>query len=106
MRRKRTFLVLMFVLFMVLGGLAGFVAQDQVNFSVVSIKPSPDNFPGMVIRQLGNGGYSAQKVVLVALLTSAYGVSPQRILGLPSWGTRIDTTSRPAMNLETIRRRH
>jgi len=61
------------------------VGQGNPNFTVASIKPSADDFPGMVIRQLGNGGYSAQKVVVLALLTSAYGVSPQRILGLPSW---------------------
>lgn len=57
-----------------------------MNFTVVSIKPSPDNNPGMVIRQLPNGGYSSQKITLGALLTSAYGVSPDRIIGMPNWG--------------------
>jgi uncharacterized protein (TIGR03435 family) len=84
-------------------------AQEPPQFTVISVKPSPDNLPGMVVRQLGNGGYSGQKIPLVALLTSAYGLSPQRIVGLPSWANtdRYDIEARyeprdqpiPPMNL-------
>src|SRR5262249_15965165 len=72
------------------------LAQKQPNFTVISIKPSPDNNPGMVIRQIPNGGYSSQKITLGALITSAYGVSPDRIIGIPTWGKtdRYDITAR------------
>jgi uncharacterized protein (TIGR03435 family) len=83
--------------------------QEVPKFTVISVKPSADNLPGMVVRQLGNGGYSGQKIPLVALLTSAYGLSPQRIVGLPSWANtdRYDIEARyesrdqpiPPMNL-------
>jgi uncharacterized protein (TIGR03435 family) len=61
------------------------VAQDEPNFTIASIKPSADNDPGMVVQQLPNGGYSGRKIPLVALLTSAYGISPERIIGAPNW---------------------
>jgi hypothetical protein len=44
-------------------------AQDDQRFAVASIKRSPDNDPGMVVRFLPNGDYSARKVPVIALLT-------------------------------------
>jgi uncharacterized protein (TIGR03435 family) len=48
----------------------------------------------MVVRPLSNGGYSARKVPVLALLTSAYGLSPDRIVGAPSWPDRYDIEAR------------
>jgi uncharacterized protein (TIGR03435 family) len=85
MRRTRGLVSLVFFS-LVAVGISYTLGQDHVSFTVASIKPSGDNFPGMVIRQLPNGGYSAQKITLGALLTSAYTVSPQRLIGIPNWG--------------------
>src|SRR5215472_5475110 len=86
------------------------LAQEQPNFTVISIKPSPDHNPGMVIRQLPNGGYSSQKITLGAVITSAYGVSPDRILGIPTWGktdrydieARYESRDQPAPRLNLL----
>lgn len=88
MRQKRIFMVLALTSFAVTltHPMTEVLAQEKPNFTVISIKPSPDNNPGMIIRRLPNGGYSSQKITLGALLTSAYGVSPDRIIGIPNWG--------------------
>jgi len=86
------------------------LAQEALNFTVISIKPSPDNNPGMVIRQLPNGGYSSQKITLGALLTAAYAVSPDRIIGIPNWGktdrydieARYESRDQPAPRLNLL----
>jgi uncharacterized protein (TIGR03435 family) len=70
------------------------IATDESRFTVISIRPSSDNEPGMAVRPLPNRGYSARKVPLIALLTSAFGVSPQRIVGVPPWLDRYDIEAR------------
>ena len=70
------------------------VSDDEPRFTVVSIRPSSDNEPGMAVRPMPNSGYSARKVPLMALLTSAFGVSPQRIVGVPPWPDRFDIEAR------------
>lgn len=110
MRQKCRCVLVLSVFLGIVGLVECVVGQEYANFTVASIKPSADNFPGMVIRPLGNGGYSAQKVVLLALLTSAYGISPQRIVGLPNWGNtdrydieaRYERRDRPAPQLNLL----
>lgn len=111
MRREGIFIVLISSLFTVTTAMMGPVlAQDQPNFTVISIKQSPDNNPGMVIRQLPNGGYSSQKITLGAVLTSAYGVSPDRVIGIPNWGktdrydieARYELQDQPAPRLNVL----
>jgi uncharacterized protein (TIGR03435 family) len=70
------------------------IANDAPRFTVISIRPSGDNEPGMAVRPMPNRGYSARKVPLIALLTSAFGVSPQRIVGVPPWLDRYDIEAR------------
>ena len=69
-------------------------AQDGPRFSVASIRPSVDNEPGMAVRALPDGGYIGRKVPLMALLTSAFGVSPDRVVGAPGWPDRWDIQAR------------
>lgn len=68
--------------------------NGEPRFTVTSIRPSSDNEPGMAVRPMPNRGYSARKVPLIALLTSAFGVSPQRIVGVPPWPDRYDIEAR------------
>jgi uncharacterized protein (TIGR03435 family) len=69
-------------------------AQPQPAFTVASVRPSADNEPGMSVRPLPSGGYSARKVPLIALLTSAYGLSPERVINAPAWPDRYDIEAR------------
>jgi uncharacterized protein (TIGR03435 family) len=69
-------------------------AQSEPRFTVASIRPSADNEPGMSARPLPNGGYSARKAPLIALLTSAYGLSPERVINAPAWPDRYDIEAR------------
>jgi uncharacterized protein (TIGR03435 family) len=46
------------------------------------------------VQQMPNGRYSARKVPVIALLTSAYNLSPERIVGAPSWRERYDIQAR------------
>src|SRR5205085_7831057 len=73
-----------FVLTLTLG-LATSTAQEVPRFTVASIKPSADNEPGMVVQPMAAGRYYARKVPLIALLTAAYDLSPDRIVGAPQW---------------------
>lgn len=71
-------------------------AQQPLRFSVVSIKPSVDNGPGMKNEPRANGDYSVRKVTLSALLAGAYNIPSSRIEGVPSWWktTRFDIDAR------------
>ena len=60
-------------------------AQDLPRFSVVSIKPSADNGPGMKTEHRANGNYSVRKMTLSGLLAGAYDMPSSRIEGAPSW---------------------
>jgi uncharacterized protein (TIGR03435 family) len=68
--------------------------SQEPQFSVVSIRPSTDNLPGMAFRPMPNGGYSGHKVTVLALLTSAFEVSPRRVVGAPLWPDRYDIEAR------------
>src|SRR4051812_48301646 len=79
-----TFVILAFVASVCL-------AQEQPRFAVASIRQSADNEPGMQVRFTPNVGYSGKKLPIVALLTSAFKVSPHRIIGVPAGPERYDT---------------
>jgi uncharacterized protein (TIGR03435 family) len=68
-------------------------AQELARFTVVSIRPSADNDPGMVVQPVPNG-YSGRKIPVIALLTSAYGLSVDRVIGAPQWPDRYDIQAR------------
>jgi uncharacterized protein (TIGR03435 family) len=69
-------------------------AQGEPRFTVASVRPSSDNEPGMVAQSLPGGRYSARKVPLMALLTSAFQLSPDRVIGAPAWPDRFDIEAR------------
>jgi uncharacterized protein (TIGR03435 family) len=89
MKRLQCFGVCVLALTVVLAS-----AQDEHRFTVASVQPSADNNPGMVVPQMPPGRYSARKVPVIALLTSAYGLSPERIVGAPQWPDRYDIQAR------------
>lgn len=72
---------------------ANAAAQEQPCFAVAAITPSADNEPGMVVRPRPDG-YSGRKIPVIALLTSAYGLSPARIVGAPKSIERYDIEAR------------
>ena len=69
-------------------------AQGEERFNVASIKPSAENGPGMTVQPRADLGYSGRKVPIIALLTSAYELSPERIVGAPGWTERYDIEAR------------
>lgn len=69
-------------------------AQDEPRFTVASIKPSVDNEPGMAFHAAPKGAYSATKITVLALLTAAFGVSPDRVIGAPPQTQRYDVDAR------------
>jgi uncharacterized protein (TIGR03435 family) len=68
--------------------------QGDERFTLVSIKPSADNGPGMAVQPRADAGYSGRKVPIIALLTSAYELSPERIVAAPRWTERYDIEAR------------
>src|SRR3954464_4311865 len=60
-------------------------AQDPPLFTVVSIKPSPDNEPGSRVEPRARGDYTVRKMTLSGLLSGAYGIPVNRIDGAPAW---------------------
>jgi len=69
------------------GAASGVPAADDL---IISVRPSSDNDPGMTIVPSAAGSYAARKVQVIALLTSAYGLSPGRVIGAPAWPDRFD----------------
>jgi uncharacterized protein (TIGR03435 family) len=70
-------------------------AQETPRFTVASIQRSADDGPGMAVQPMAEGRYFARKVPVIALLTAAYELSPERIIGAPAWrGERYDIQAR------------
>lgn len=74
-------------------GLSAFSIQAQVasqpsgEFDVASVKRSPPGQPGAIYHTPG-GRFKATGLTLLSLISFAYDVSDDRVVGLPPWGSR------------------
>jgi uncharacterized protein (TIGR03435 family) len=68
---------------------------DQPRFEVASVKRNASGALAQSSR-IGSGSVTASNMRLRALIVAAYGVRPERIIGLPSWADqeRFDISSR------------